>query len=45
MADVPVLAPAAAEAAPKGKSKMTLIIVILLAVVLLAGGRSDPSDG
>jgi flagellar FliL protein len=38
MADVPVLAPAAAEAAPKGKSKMTLIIVILLAVVLLAGG-------
>jgi len=38
MADVPVLAPAAAEAAPKGKSKKTLIIVILLAVVLLAGG-------
>src|ERR1700722_1808688 len=38
MADVPVLAPAAAEAAPAGKSKKTLIIVILLAVVLLAGG-------
>ena len=38
MADVPVLAPAAAEAAPKGKSKKTLIIVLLLAVVLLAGG-------
>jgi flagellar protein FliL len=38
MADVPVLAPAAAVAAPAGKSKKTLIIVILLAVVLLAGG-------
>jgi flagellar protein FliL len=38
MADVPVLAPAAAEAAPAGKSKKTLIIVLVLAVVLLAGG-------
>ena len=35
MADVPVLAPAAE--APKGKKK-TLIIVLSLAVVLLAGG-------
>ena len=38
MADVPVLAPAAAEAAPAGKSKKTLIMVLVLAVVLLAGG-------
>jgi flagellar FliL protein len=38
MADVPVLAPAAAEAAPAGKNKKSLIIVIVLAVVLLAGG-------
>ena len=37
MADVPVLAPAA-EAAPAGKSKKTLIMVLVLAVVLLAGG-------
>ncbi len=38
MADVPVLAPAAEQAAPAGKGKTTLIIVILLAVLLLAGG-------
>jgi flagellar FliL protein len=38
MADVPVLAPAAAVAASAGKSKKTLIIVMLLAVLLLAGG-------
>jgi len=38
MADVPVLAPAAEDAAPAGKSKMTLIIVMVLAVLLLAGG-------
>ena len=38
MADVPVLAPAAEVAAPAAKGKKTLIFVILLAVLLLAGG-------
>jgi flagellar protein FliL len=37
MADVPVLAPAAADSAPAGKSGK-LIIVMLLAILLLAGG-------
>jgi flagellar FliL protein len=38
MADVPVLAPAAEEAAPWRKGKMKLIILIAVAVLVLAGG-------
>jgi len=37
MADVPVLSPAAEEAAPQGKSKKKLIIVIAAAAVLVLG--------
>ena len=37
MADVPVLSPAAEEAAPQGKSKKKLMIVIAAAAVLVLG--------
>lgn len=38
MADVPVLNPAAEQAASGGKGTLKLIIIVLLAVLLLAGG-------
>lgn len=38
MADVPVLNPAAAEAASAGKGTTKVVVILLLAVLLLAGG-------